>query len=220
MSAVSATPVESVAATPVEERLRRMRTLSEQDRAAAQQEAWAWIVELGQRVGTNREEALAELAELFHAGKPSRGIEGPTEGRLVSFTVHPAIDRLLAAITSAWMPWMGKTFDTLAQGGGNLLARSAKWPMKLLWPTYRTGPAPNAIAAFDFETRVEAGKVDPDIEVLVIDYAPVASNPRLIIKSIRDELVEIVPGAHLGKMLWRSGSGKHTLLAYFALKSS
>ena len=61
MSAVSATPVESVAATSVEERLRRMRTLSEQDRAAAQQEAWAWIVELGQRVGTHREEALAEL---------------------------------------------------------------------------------------------------------------------------------------------------------------
>jgi hypothetical protein len=58
--------------------------------------------------------------------------------------------------------------------------------------------------------------------VLVIDYAPVESNPRVVIRSIRDELVEVVPGAHLGKMLWRSGSGEsasHTLLAYFALKS-
>jgi hypothetical protein len=78
------------------------------------------------------------------------------------------------------------------------------------------------IAAFDFQTRVEPGAIDTDRDVLVIDYAPVDSNPRVIIKSIRDELVEIVPGANLGKMLWRSGSGEdasYTLLAYFALKS-
>ena len=56
--------------------------------------------------------------------------------------------------------------------------------------------------------------------MLVIDYAPVDSNPALIIKSIRDELVQIVPGANLGKMLWRHGDGeRHSLLAYFALRS-
>jgi len=33
------------------------------------------------------------------------------------------------------------------------------------------------------------------------------------------ELVEIVPGANLGKILWRSGGGKYTLIGYFALKS-
>jgi hypothetical protein len=46
--------------------------------------------------------------------------------------------------------------------------------------------------------------------VLVIDYAPVDSNPGLIIKSIRDELVQIADGVHLGRMLWTHGDGHHT----------
>jgi hypothetical protein len=37
---------------------------------------------------------------------------------------------------------------------------------------------------------------------------------------IRDELVEVAPGTHLGKMLWRHRDGRHTLLAYFALKET
>ena len=51
-----------------------------------------------------------------------------------------------------------------------------------------------------------------------IDYHDVESNPRLLIRSIRDELVELVPGAYLGKMLWRHDAERHTLLAYFALR--
>ena len=35
---------------------------------------------------------------------------------------------------------------------------------------------------------------------------------------IRDELVEILAGAYLGKMLWRHDGDRHTLLAYFALR--
>ncbi len=56
--------------------------------------------------------------------------------------------------------------------------------------------------------------LDPATEVLVIDYAPVDDNPGLIIKSIRDELVEIVPGANLGKILYRRGGSysEHRLL--------
>ena len=106
--------------------------------------------------------------------------------------------------------------------GDNLLAKSAKWPAKLLWPLYGTKDAGDNLIAFDFTTRVEKGAVDPDLDVLVIDYAPVESNPRVIIKSIRDELVEVVPGTHLGKMLWRSGpyeDATYSLLAYFALKT-
>jgi hypothetical protein len=47
----------------------------------------------------------------------------------------------------------------------------------------------------------------------------VDSNPRFVIKRIRDELVEIVPGANLGKVLWRHGDGSYTLIGYFALRS-
>ena len=60
----------------------------------------------------------------------------------------------------------------------------------------------------------------PPIDVLVIDYESVDTNPRLLIRQIRDELVEIVPGANLGKMLVNV-PGRSELFAalYFALKS-
>ena len=56
--------------------------------------------------------------------------------------------------------------------------------------------------------------------MLVIDYYPVESNPRFIIRQIRDELVEIVPGANLGKILWRRDEDDHALIGYFALRST
>jgi hypothetical protein len=162
------------------------------------------------------------LNDLFRAGTPSEGIQGPTEGTLVGFGLQPAFDRFLATITTAWLPWAGKRFDSAAGRGDNFLVRSARWPAKLLWPRYPMRDAADRLTAFDFETRVEPGALDPDRQVLVIDYSVVDSNPALIIKQIRDELVEVVPGAHLGKMLWRRGSdadARYTLLAYFALKS-
>jgi len=53
----------------------------------------------------------------------------------------------------------------------------------------------------------------------VIDYAPVDKNPGLIIRSIRDELVEIVPGAHLGRILYRRGD-RYDNWGYFALRTA
>jgi hypothetical protein len=180
---------------------------------------WSHLLDAGRRIQTDREAALAELAELFRSGTPPGGLDGPTEGALVGFTIHPAFDRFAAAVTARWLPWAGKRFDASRARGDNLLLRSARWPSKLLWPRYGMRSAGDRLAAFDFETRIEPGALDPDVEVLVIDYAPVDSNPSLVIKQIRDELVEIAPGTHLGKMLWRHGDGERfRLLAYFALR--
>ena len=56
--------------------------------------------------------------------------------------------------------------------------------------------------------------------MLVIDYESVPTNPILLIRQIRDELVQIVPGANLGKMLVRVPRRKDLFPAlYFALKS-
>lgn len=205
----------------VGQRLESLRGLAESDPAAAQASAWEWFAEAGTRLGgSTRPAALAELGALFAAGRPSTGIDGPTEGKLVGFTAQPAFDRALAAITSLWLPWIGKSFDADRGAGENLLLRSARLPARLLWPRYPIRTAGSDAVAFRFTTFIEPGKLDPGTEVLVIDYASVEDNPRLIIKSIRDELVEIVPGAHLGKMLWCHGDGeRHSLLAYFALRS-
>jgi hypothetical protein len=206
--------------TAVERRVARLRELAGQDPAAAQSETWAWFVEAGRRIQRDRPGAMAELGELFRAGEPSRGMDGPTEGTLVGFTLQPAFDRVVAMLTTGWLPWAGKRFDSGAARGDNLLLRSARWPAKLLWPLYGMRDATDRLTAFEFTTWVEPGALDPDRDVLVIDYASVEENPALVIKRIRDELVEIVPGAHLGKMLWRHGEGeRHSLLAYFALKT-
>jgi hypothetical protein len=181
--------------------------------------SWEQILETGQAIQTDREAAVGRLGKLFRIGTPPASLDGGTEGALVGFVLHPAFDRAVAALTSRWLPWAGKRFDAVAASGDNLLLPSARWPSKLLWPRYPMRNAGDRLAAFDFETRVEPGALDPDVEVLVIDYAPVDSNPRLVIKQIRDELVEIAPGTYLGKMLWRHRDGeRHTLLAYFALR--
>ncbi len=114
---------------------------------------------------------------------------------------------------------MGKRFDAERQVGDNRLTASAGWVGRLLWPFYATRKSDDGRIAFDFETRIEPGGIEPAVDVLVIDYAPIESNPRLIIRSIRDELVEIVPGAHLGRILWRKRDGSYTNIGYFALRT-
>jgi hypothetical protein len=205
----------SATTSPIEARLTELRELAAADPPGAQVAVWAWIKELGSH------KAEDQLGELYKLGTPPRGLDGPTEGILVTPLIQGAVDRVLGTITGAWMPWLGKAFDAEASRGYNRLAPSARWPAKLLWPTYGTKEEPGARAAFDFETAIEPGKADPDVQVLKIDYGPVESNPRLIIRSIRDELVELVPDTYLGKILWRSdddGEERYSCIGYFALR--
>lgn len=207
------------AASPVADRVKELRTLAADTPSAAREAAWKWFEELGKEAGHDRAGAAAKLNELYRLGVPPKQIEGRTEGILVAPLIAGPVDSVLRRITGLWMPWLGKRFDSAASRGDYVLTSSARLPAKLLWPLYSMGEADGDKAAFDFETGVEPGKDDPDIDVLKIDYAPMDRNPRFIIKPIRDELVEIVPGANLGKILWRSRDGGYKLIGYFALKS-
>ena len=206
---------------PIAERVGKLRELSQTDPEAAREEAWTWLRKLRQSARSDRQGALADLQALFLCGRPAEGVEGQTEGILVTWTMHPLADKLIGAITNAWMPWLGKRFDQKQRMGLNTLTNSARWPAKILWPLYATREAPLGRSAFDFTTYVEAGRLDPSIDVLVIDYASVKSNLGLLIRQIRDELVQIVPGANLGKMLVNV-PGRHEPLPalYFGLKSN
>lgn len=206
---------------PIAERVAKLRELSQTEPEAAREDAWEWIRELGNRARSDREAALADLQALFLCGRPAEGIEGQTEGILVTWTMHPLADKLVGTITNAWMPWLGKKFDAEQRAGLNTLTNSARWPAKILWPLYATREAPLGRSAFDFKTYVEAGRLDPSVDVLVIDYESVKSNPALLIRQIRDELVQIVPGANLGKMLVSVPGRREPFPAlYFALKSN
>jgi hypothetical protein len=204
--------------SPTTARVQELRERATTDPAGARDATWAWFRELGAMAGDDRIAGEAELDALFRTGKVPEGLDGPTDGILVAPLIQPQADFVLRALTRAWMPWQGKRFDHGAQRGDNLLAGSARWPAKALWPRYTTTDAPGGRAAFEFVTHVDAGKADPDIEVLVIDYELVDENPAFLIKRIRDELVEIAAGAHLGKILYRSGSD-YTNLGFFALRT-
>ena len=205
---------------PVQARVTKLRTLAKTDPEGAREEAWAWIEDLGQRARENRDDAHEELQQLFLCGQPADDVKGQTEGILVTWTMHPLADKVIGSITNAWMPWLGKAFMPEEGKGINTLTKSARLPAKLLWPLYGMRDSPLGHSAFDFKTYVEPGKLDPSVKVLVIDYESVPENPVVLIRQIRDELVRIVPGANLGKMLVKVPRRKDLFPAlYFALKS-
>jgi hypothetical protein len=205
---------------PVAERVAKLREKARNDPEGAREDAWEWIEDLGRYATSDRAGALADLQQMFLCGQPAEGITGQTEGILVTWTMQPQVDRLIGSLTSAWMPWLGKKFDPEQKRGVNTLTNSARWPAKILWPLYSSRESPLGRSAFDFTTYVEAGKLDPSVDVLVIDYESVPENPGLLIRQIRDELVQIVPGANLGKMLVKVPGRQELFLAlYFALKS-
>lgn len=187
--------------------------------AEAAEAAWSRILELQELGRSDRAQADALLNELFRAGSPARGLDGPTDGILVLTTTTKLTDAAFKALTSVWMPWEGKRFDAEAGTGDNRMTDDATLVSKVLWPLYSMKDSPAGKIAFDFTTYVEAGEEDPDIEVMVIDYADIKENPRLLIRSIRDELVELVPGAYLGKVLYRLPTKSYAKLGYFALRT-
>ena len=196
----------------IDDRLSELRKRAKKQPEATREETWSWFEELG------KERDEAALDSLFARGSAPKGLDGPTDGILVAPLIQGILDHGLSLITSIWMPWNGKRFDAKASRGDNLLAESAHWPAKLLWPRYSTKEVDGGLAAFEFETRIEPGKHDPDTDVLVIDYTPVTDNPDLLIRKIRDELVEIAAGAHLGKILYRTGDDRYANLGFFALR--
>ena len=206
------TPARQAPASPVQKRLARLRDLAKTNPARAQSETWAWIKELG------KDRDADGLSELFGLGTAPKGLDGPTEGILVTTFINPVVDFQFRLLTGGWMPWMGKSFDAAGNKGTNRLTGSARWPAKLLWPLYRTREAPDGRLAFDFETAVEKGKAEPAVRVLKIDYEPVTTNPRLVIRQIRDELVELVPDTYLGRILFKVRGGLYANIGYFALR--
>jgi hypothetical protein len=219
MPNTTATTTSAPGQTSIPVRVAELRELAANDPVAAQDATWALFQRLGAATATDREGASAQLADLFGCGTPSQGIDGPTDGILVAPLIHRSVDGLLRGLTRHYMPWSGKSFDPREQTGTNRLVSSVRVIGKLLWPTYVTRPAAKGRLAFDFETRIERGASEPAVDVFVIDYEPVESNPEFIIRKIRDELVQIVPGTHLGRILYKTKSG-HNNIGYFALKTA
>jgi hypothetical protein len=206
----------------VERFVQALQGLRKSEHELARRAAWSQIRLAGMRARSRPDEALTTLNLIFRLGRPpTTPLSGPYDGILVAPSLWGPADRALVALSSAWMPWLGKRFDAEAERGDNLLRRSARPVARMLWPGYRPEEGPGrALAAFRFRSYTSPGKVDPDRETLKIDYDS-GENPGFLIRDILDELVEVVPGAYLGKILLRRGSAdapRWQLIAYFALQ--
>ena len=167
---------------------------------------------------TVRAEALAELDELFRGGgPPDPQPNGFLPGDLVTMSLTRPSDAFVRFVSSHYMPWLGKSFDRDANEGINVLKPVARSQMKVLWRHYE--PRPNAdgnLEAFPFRTRIAPGALDPNVDVLKIDY-DFEANPKFIIRHILDELVQIDDGLYLGKILYRTRNAWHSI-GFFSLR--
>jgi hypothetical protein len=194
-----------------------LQGLSKANAEFARRAAWNQVRLAAARAGRRPEEAHETLNRIFRLGvPPDPPLDGETRGIMVTPTLARAADVGLRALASAWIPWIGKRFDAASQTGDNLLVPSARWPARVLWPSYRFEPLDGGYAAFRFRTYVGQGTVDPDRDTLKIDYDS-DDNPKLLIRGILDELVQVVRGAYLGKVLLRRGT-RWQLIGYFALE--
>src|SRR5258708_4772744 len=134
---------------------------------------------------------LLALNDLFRAGTPpTKPLNGPLTGSLVVLDVAPGLNQVIEAITTAWLPWKGKTFQVEAQTGANIFTRDSLLLPRLLWPFYKGVRSNDAgtYLAFNFRTYTGPGLMDPDCTVFKIDYdAP--ENPSLSIRRVLDEIV-------------------------------
>jgi hypothetical protein len=163
--------------------------------------------------------AIEALNEMFRAGRaPEPQPEGFLAGRLVTMSLWAPSDALTRRVAGMWMPWLGKSFDPTTQTGVNVLIPSAKGPMKAFWPSYEPErELADRIEAFPFKTRIAPGEVDPEVQVLKIDYNS-DPNPNLIIRRILDELVQVDDKLYLGKILFRR-QGSWLPIGFFSLEA-
>ncbi len=201
-------------------RLAALREAANSDSAGAAKMAWAWIHEMRDLSKLDEDAADAHLNAMFGLGTPPADLDGPTEGTLVMTTMDDRLDKAIDFVWKMWRPWEGKRFDNVHDTGINHMTTGMSIVGKLVWPLYSMKEDPAGEKwAFDFNTFVEPSADDSSVNVMVIDYKDVPSNPNLLIRHIRDELVEMVPGVYLGKILYRHESGEHTKIGYFALRT-
>jgi hypothetical protein len=180
-----------------------------------------WLDDIQQRLDprTTRHDIASELDDVFRSGSvPDPSPEGFLPGRLLTMTWRDPADAFVARVGRMYMPWLGKSFDPEASKGVNVLTTNARTPMKVLWPKYvLEREMADRIEAFPFNTRIEQGAVDPGLQVLKIDY-DFSANPKFLIRSILDELVQIDDGVYLGKILFRR-KGRFHPIGFFSLES-
>ena len=170
----------------------------------------------------DRRRALAILNDVFRAGAPPHPpLAGRYAGELVALDIAPGLTQFAEWVARRWMPWQGKTFDADRATGDNVFARDSLVAAHVVWPLYRgyIHDGPRTYRAFAFCTTIAPGRVDPDRQVLKIDY-DLPANPRSSIRRVLDELVQVYDGLYLGKAHLKWWWGAWQVVAYFTLSAA
>ena len=164
----------------------------------------------------HRRRVHRELEQLFRAGRvPLPTLDGFHRGRLVASTIVGPLDRVARALADLWLPWHGKTFASRSSAGRNVFSRAAQPFIRLAFREHELLAAGVRAEAFPFRTSLAPSILDPELQVLRLDYDS-PENPPLI-RRVVDELVAIEDGVYLGRayVLLR---GRPFAVAYFALE--
>ena len=168
----------------------------------------------------HRAQGLEAMNKLFRNGTlPESFPHGRYQGELIAIEIAPGLTELFQSITSAWMAWLGKTFDASRERGDNIFTQDSYLLARAFNPLYRgfISDQPGMYRGFAFRTYMASGLMDPDRTVLKIDYN-LEENPALTIRRVLDELVQIDDNFYLGKAHVRWWWGTWQTVAFFTLR--
>lgn len=172
----------------------------------------------GRRMGTNRAASLATLNAIFKLGSvPEPPMEGSYRGDLVTPTLFSPLDSFGRFVARFWLPWKGKRFNASPTICFNYLTPGGRRVARVVWPSYsdQRVPGKDLYRFFNFRTYTGTSVADPNQTVFKLDY-DLPGNPKLLVRSVLDELVQVSNGYYLGKAFIRV-KGEYLLAAYFTL---
>lgn len=182
--------------------------------------AETYIRAIQRRITCDRKGCFASLDDMFRAGLTPGPLDGRYTGEMVAVSIAPGLTGLIETIQRDQRPWLGKSFAGDDTRGENILSSAARPALRVTHPFYRDmrPDTANTFRALRFRAYTAPALLDDDVTVLKIDYdLPV--NPRLTIRRVLDELVEIADGYYLGRAYVRWWWGHWQRVAYFTLRN-
>lgn len=169
-------------------------------------------------MATDRRGCMASLDDMFCSGELPGPLDGRYAGEMVAVAVAPGLTGLIETIQRRRRPWLGKWFAADQARGENILSMTARPALRLTHPFYRDMhfDTSSTFRALRFRTYPAPALFD-DLVVLKIDY-DLPANPRLTIRRVLDELVEVADGFYLGRAYVRWWWGRWQRVAYFTLR--
>ena len=186
------------------------------------QTAWNNLQAARELLNRQRAQGAAALNTLFRSGRvPDPALNGRYQGELLVIDIAPGFTQVVQWLTSLWMPWLGKTFQTIHRRGDNIFSKDSYRVARFFNPGYRkfVTEGPLSYRAFAFHTYTGPGLADPDRIVFKIDYN-LKENPPLTVRRVLDELVQLADNVYLGKAhvhWWWRPAGSWQTAAYFTL---